>query len=98
MTEIFKVYEETSHGYEFSSQIYDIYDLFSYLDYIVYNLQPNHKVLVVKRTIELKQDETFYLYFGNYINTENRYEELKRKEIRRKQLEEIQYCGDSRGR
>lgn len=90
MKEIFKVYEETEFGYEFSSQIYNIYDLFSYLDYIVYNLQPDKKVLVVKRTIELNQDETFYLYLGNYVNTEYEYEQKKQKEIRKLKLEEIQ--------
>lgn len=91
MKEFFKIYEEKEYGYEFSSQIYDINDMFSYLDYILYEIKPNTRVLVIRRDLDYDCDEPYFLYKGFMVNTYTEYENFKRRELEKRRLEDIQH-------
>lgn len=65
MGDIYKIYKEGEKGYETAIMKCDVIDVINVLDHTIVP-ERTKKVLVVKRNLEKKYDEPFYLYAGDY--------------------------------
>lgn len=84
------VREEIKDGYKIVEEIDNEEYLIQYLDYIIRDKKPNHKIVVHEYNIDYTNPRLYYLYKGNYTTSRVEWREFKQKYNDRTRIEKIQ--------
>lgn len=83
MEEQYKIYTETVNGYKLQQITTNEQEIIEYLDYVITQVKPEQKVLVIRRIND--GDEVYWLYKGNYITSQNEWQQF----IEEKRMESL---------